>query len=118
MDRPEQPEGRSAAHAGNHHFQWSPICAKFGWDEDGVCGPQTMTGGRGDKCPYGHQHHVQPKVGGKPFAPQDHWAELKKEGLITFQEELKKEREADKPPPGKPTKGKGGALIYPARHFA
>ena len=54
---------------------------------------------------------------GKALKVAGYRAELKEQGLITFQQVLKEEKEAGKEPPGKP-KTVGGVKLYPPRHFA
>ena len=85
----------------------------LGWAQDAA--------GRECNCPWSHAagcaKHKQPvDKKGIPFQIQDHQEELTKAGLTTVQAELKAEREADRKPPGNPTKV-GSALVYPARHF-
>ena len=100
------------------------ICKHFGWNPKELCGPVIMAFNKGKAethCPGGHaagcQAHRQPTVKGKPFNLHDYKDEFKKLGLCTFQQQLQDEREAGKPPPGKPTKV-NGQQVYPARHFA
>jgi hypothetical protein len=101
------------------------ICKKMGWDPSKMCGPWTCALRVDDAeacCPFNHSkgsglHTKRPQVEGKPFVLGDWIDRFVEQGLITKPEQLKVERAEDKPPPGKPTKTKDGALVYPARHF-
>ena len=108
-------------------FNFPAICKKYGWDMSKLCGPTLLAINQHkaeDNCPLKHtkggvEHGQQPKVAGKPFEmTKEIFDTLKKEGLISFQQELKDEREAGTQPPGQPTKNRAGALVWPARHFA
>ena len=109
--------------AGNYYVDWAGVCKHFGWNPKELCGPVAMSfnaSAAETHCPGGHtagcKAHQPPKVKGKPFKLAEHKDELQKLGLSVFQQQLKDEREAGKPPPGKPTKVKGQD-VYPARLF-
>lgn len=110
--------------AGNRLIHWPAICTHFGWDASKLCGPKVVAFKDGPAhCCYGHGakhpiHSQQPKVNAKPFDMQEHLEALEAKGLVTTHDELRQDRKADRPPPGKATKNKHGASIYPARHFA
>lgn len=102
------------------------ICKKMGWDASKLCGPWLCALRAEDPaecCPYKHPkgsalHGNRPSAEGKPFMMADWIDRFMAQGLVTRRDELKAERLAAKPPPGKPVKTKEGALVYPARHFA
>ena len=101
------------------------MCKHYGWDAKKLCGPVVMAydlGGKEGNCnnekhSLGCAHHLQPFVGGKPFASIDHRDELAKLKLCWEPPELARDHKANKKPPGS-AKLVDGVLVYPARHFA
>lgn len=101
------------------------ISKKMGWDTTKMCGPWTCAFNVDNAaacCPYMHPkgspwHAKRPQAEGKSFLMGEWIDRFIAQGLVTKPDELKAERAEGKPPPGKPTKTKEGALVYPARHF-
>ena len=108
--------------AGSQYIHWPGICKELGLEPNKVCGPTLMEAGgfpEGSCCfnhPKGSPLHAA-VVNGKPFKVREHWARLKRLGLITHKKELAALRLAGGKPPGTPTKI-GQTLVYPVPHFA